>query len=99
MKVLLRLAAIATCFLGLQVSKASAEFPVQDRSEKWVVDTGNGYPEAEWTYFMLLDLGLTEYEAMLLLVGNGAPDSGAIAIPNLFGNGVPDSGAIAIPNL
>ena len=39
------------------------------------MDTGVGYTEVEWTYLMLLDMGLTEYEAMVLLGDE------AIAIP------------------
>ncbi len=67
MKTLVKLAAIVACFIGLHASKASAEFPRGDRNDIWVVDTGDGYSEVEWTYLMMLDLGLTEYEAMVLL--------------------------------
>ena len=42
---------------------------------------------------MMLDLGLTEYEAMVLLGDE------AIAIPNLMSADEPYVGAIAIPNL
>ena len=67
MKTLVKLFAIAACFIGLNASKASAEFPRGDRNDIWVVDTGNGYSEVEWTYLMLLDMGLPDYEAMVLL--------------------------------
>ena len=67
MKTLVKLAAIAACFVGLNASKASAEFPRGDRNDIWILDTGVGYTEVEWTYLMLLDMGLTEYEAMVLL--------------------------------
>ena len=93
MKTLVKLAAIAACFVGLHASKASAEFPRGDRNDVWVVDTGDGYTEVEWTYLMMLDLGLTEYEAMVLLGDE------AIAIPNLMSADEPYVGAIAIPNL
>ena len=97
MKTLVKLAAIAACFIGLQVSSVSAEvrkgeqnkshgaetgfssilFATPDtvRNDVWGVDTGVGYIELEWTYLMLLDMGLTEYEAMVLLGDE------AIAIP------------------
>ncbi|MDE0865950.1 MAG: hypothetical protein OSA98_19350 [Rubripirellula sp.] len=102
MKMLVKLTAIAVCFIGLQASKASAEFPVGDRSDVWVVDTGvgnisggkgNGYTEVEWTCLMLLDLGFTDYEVMVLLGDE------AIAIPNLLSSGDQQADAIAIPNL
>ena len=93
MKTLVKLAAIAACFVGLHASKASAEFPRGDRNDVWVVDTGDGYTEVEWTYLMMLDLGLTEYEAMVLLGDE------AIAIPNLMSADEPYVDAIAIPNL
>ena len=93
MKTLVKLAAIAACFVGLNASKASAEFPRGDRNGVWVVDTGGGYSEVEWTYLMLLDMGLTEYEAMVLLGDE------AIAIPNLMSADEPYVDAIAIPNL
>ena len=93
MKTLVKLAAIAACFVGLHASKASAEFPRGDRNDVWVVDTGDGYTEVEWTYLMMLDLGLTEYEAMVLLGDE------AIAIPNLMSADAPYVDAIAIPNL
>lgn len=93
MKTLVKLAAIAACFVGLHASKASAEFPRGDRNGVWVVDTGVGYSEVEWTYLMMLDLGLTEYEAMVLLGDE------AIAIPNLMSADAPYVDAIAIPNL
>ncbi len=67
MKTLVKLAAIAACFVGLHASKASAEFPRGGRNDVWVVDTGVGHSEVEWTYLILLDMGLTEYEAMILL--------------------------------
>ena len=93
MKTLVKLAAIAACFVGLNASKASAEFPRGDRNDIWILDTGGGYSEVEWTYLMMLDLGLTEYEAMVLLGDE------AIAIPNLMSADEPYVGAIAIPNL
>ena len=93
MKTLVKLAAIAACFIGLHASKASAEFPKGDRNEIWILDTGVGYSEVEWTYLMLLDMGLTEYEAMVLLGDE------AIAIPNLVSVDEPYVDAIAIPNL
>ena len=93
MKTLVKLAAIAACFVGLHASKASAEFPRGDRNDIWVIDTGAGYSEVEWTYLMMLDLGLTEYEAMVLLGDE------AIAIPNLMSGDEPYVDAIAIPNL
>ena len=93
MKTLVKLAAIAACFVGLHASKASAEFPRGDRNDIWVVDTGGGYTEVEWTYLMLLDMGLTEYEAMVLLGDE------AIAIPNLMSADEPYVDSIAIPNL
>ena len=93
MKTLVKLAAIAACFVGLNASNASAEFPRGDRNGVWVVDTGVGYSEVEWTYLMLLDMGLTEYEAMVLLGDE------AIAIPNLISADEPNIDAIAIPNL
>ena len=71
MKTLVKLAAIAACFIGVQ---ASAEVRTGDRSDIWVVDTGNGYSEVEWTYLMLLDLGLTEYEAAILVLGESTAD-------------------------
>ena len=88
MKTLVKLAAIAACFVGLNASKASAEFPRGDRNDIWIVDTGNGYSEVEWTYLMLLDMGLTEYEAMVLLADE------AIAIRKPFTG---ETNAIAIP--
>ena len=88
MKTLVKLAAIAACFIGLQASNASAEVRTGDRSDVWVVDTGVGYTEVEWTYLMLLDLGLTEYEAMVLLGDE------AIAIRKPFTG---ETNAIAIP--
>ena len=93
MKTLVKLAAIAACFVGLHASKASAEFPRGDHNDIWVVDTGGGYTEVEWTYLMLLDMGLTEYEAMVLLGDE------AIAIPNLMSADEPYVDSIAIPNL
>ncbi len=93
METLVKLAAIAACFVGIHAPKASAEFPRGDRNDVWVVDTGDGYSEVEWTYLMLLDLGLTEYEAMVLLADE------AIAIPNLMSTDEPYVDAIAIPNL
>lgn len=115
MKTLVKLAAIAACFIGLQVSSVSAEVrkgernkshgaetgfssilfatPDTNRNDIWVVDTGDGYTEVEWTYLMMLDLGLTEYEAMVLLGDE------AIAIPNLMSADEPYVDSIAIPNL
>ena len=93
MKSLVKLAAIAACFIGLQATKASAEFPRSDRNDVWILDTGAGYSEVEWTYLMLLDIGLTEYEALDLLGDE------AIAIPNLVTIDMPYRSAIAIPNL
>ena len=57
------------------------------------MDTGVGYTEVEWTYLMLLDMGLTDYEAMVLLGDE------AIAIPNLMSANEPYVDSIAIPNL
>ena len=57
------------------------------------MDTGVGYTEVEWTYLMLLDMGLTDYEAMVLLGDE------AIAIPNLMSADEPYVDSIAIPNL
>ena len=93
MKTLVKLAAIAACFIGLHASKASAEFPRGDRNDIWILDTGVGYSEVEWTYLMMLDLELTEFEAMVLLGDE------AIAIPNLMSTDEPYVDAIAIPNL
>ena len=93
MKTLVKVAAIAACFVGLHASKASAEFPRGDRNDVWVLDTGGGYTEVEWTYLVLLDMGLTEYEAMVLLGDE------AIAIPNLMSADEPYVDSIAIPNL
>ena len=93
MKTLVKLAAIAACFVGLHASKASAEFPRGDRNHVWVLDTGGGYTEVEWTYLVLLDMGLTKYEAMVLLGDE------AIAIPNLMSADEPYVDSIAIPNL
>ena len=72
---------------------ASAEFPRVDRNDVWIFDTGAAYSEVEWTYLMLLDIGLSEYEAMVLLGDQ------AIAIPNLMTVDKPYRSAIAIPNL
>ncbi|OUW84751.1 MAG: hypothetical protein CBD74_04025 [Saprospirales bacterium TMED214] len=74
MKTLVKLAAIAACFIGLQASNASAEVRTGDRSDVWVVDTGGGYTEVEWTYLMLLDLGLNDDEAAMLVLGESTGD-------------------------
>ncbi len=85
METLVKLAAIAACFAGLNASKASAEFPRGDRNDIWVLDTGAGYSEVEWTYLMMLDLGLTEYEAMVLL----GDDAIAIPVSSISLPGIP----------
>ena len=70
MKTLVKFAAIAACFIGLQASTAIAESPIGDRNDVWVVDTGIGYSEVELAYLMLLDMGLTESEAETLVLGD-----------------------------
>ena len=74
MKTLVKLVVIAVCCAGLQASKASAEIRTGDLSNVWVVDTGNGYTEVEWTYLMLLDLGLSEFEATIFALSDSIGD-------------------------
>jgi hypothetical protein len=108
MKTLVKLAAIAACFIGLHASKASAEFPRGDRNDIWIVDTGGGYSEVEWTYLMLLDLGLTEYEAMVLLAddifteniaGTAGPGGSTFLTENIGGSADPGGDDIFTENI
>ena len=108
MKTLVKLAAIAACFVGLHASKASAEFPRGDRNDIWVVDTGDGHSEVEWTYLMMLDMGLTEYEAMILLAddifteniaGTAGPGGSTYLTENIGANSGPGGSTFLTENI